>query len=96
MLSKIFKRLKAGIIQINMITKEFNFDKNITTIGLKNSELKDIYIILITPESRGFLVKNHNTELDFNDLPTILRTSTTSPPPPLPSTLPSPLPSPLP
>jgi hypothetical protein len=85
MLSDIYKKLKAGIIQINMITKDFNFDKNVTTIGLKNSELKDIYIIVITPESRGFLAKNSSTELDFNDLPTILRPNTISPP------LPSPL-----
>lgn len=81
MLSDIYKKLKAGIIQINMITKEFDFDKNVTAIGLKNSELKDIYIILITPESRGFLAKNSNIELDFNDLPTILRPNSISPPP---------------
>jgi hypothetical protein len=73
MLSKIFKIKRAAIIQIDMLSKDFSIDKNITKVGFKNAEIKDIYIIVIGLGSTGFIVKNTNLELKFDDLPQILK-----------------------
>jgi hypothetical protein len=73
MLSKMYRAKKAAFIQINMLTKDFDPNKNITIVGFKNAEIKDIYIIVIGLGSTGFIVKNTNLELKFDDLPQILK-----------------------
>jgi len=79
MLRKIYKAKRTAIIQINMLTKDFNPDKNITVVGLRNAEIKDIYIILISLGSSGLIVKNSNLVLNLNDLPQIFKQFTALP-----------------
>jgi hypothetical protein len=73
MLSKMYRAKKAAFIQINMLTKDFDPNKNITIVGFKNAEIKDIYIIFIGLGSSGLIVKNINLTLKVDDLPQILK-----------------------
>jgi len=75
-LLKMYGMKKTAFIQINLLTKDFIKDKNITAIGLKNAEIKKIYVIVITHSSSGFIVKNANDiTLRLEDLPEILKPS---------------------
>ena len=74
-LIKIYKTKKSAIIQINMLSKDFIPDINITSAGLnKAGDIKDIYVLVIGLESTGLLVKNStNLTIKLDDLPKILK-----------------------
>ena len=79
MIGKIYKAKKTAIIQINMTTKDFEPSKNISTFGLKNAEIKEIYVLVIGLGSSGFLVKNpNNLTLKLDDLPNLLKPTTSA------------------
>jgi len=74
MLTKMYRIKKAAFIQINLLTKDFIIQQNITSVGLKNAEIKKIYLIVISHSSTGFIVKNtKDITLRLEDLPAILK-----------------------
>ena len=76
-LKKMYRIKKAAFIQINLLTKDFIVEKNISSVGLKNAEIKKIYVIVITHESSGFIIKTpDDISLRIDDLPEILKLST--------------------
>jgi len=67
-------RKKSSIIMINLTKTDFDINQDISFAGKKNIEIKNIYIIVISPTSSGLLVKNNKLEpLRFDDLPTIIK-----------------------
>jgi hypothetical protein len=76
MLKKISRGKKTAIIQINMTIKDFEPSRNITIAGFKNTEIKEIYVLVIGLGSSGFVVKNpNNLTLKLDDLPNLLKSS---------------------
>jgi hypothetical protein len=74
MLTKMYRIKKAAFIQINLLTKDFILGQNITSVGLRNAEIKKIYVIVISHRSSGFIVKNSkDIVLRIEDLPEILK-----------------------
>jgi len=75
-LTKMFRMKKAAFIQINLLTNDFIIKQNITSVGMKNAEIKNIYIIVVTQNGAGLLVKNEkNMALHIEDIPEILKPS---------------------
>jgi len=76
MLKKMYRLKKSAFIQINLLTKDFIKEDNISTVGLKNAEIKKIYVIVISHNSTGFIVKNSDISIRLEDLPEFLKPST--------------------
>ena len=81
MIKRISKIKNAAIIQMNMLTKDFDSNKNITAFKLRNAEIKDIYVFVVMLGSTGFIVKNNSLTLRLDDLPKVLQPQQPQPQP---------------
>ena len=62
------------IIMINLTKIDFDITQDIIFSNKKNIELKNIYVIIISPTSTGLLVKNNKLEpLRFDDIPNSIK-----------------------
>jgi hypothetical protein len=74
-LNDISRKTKGiSIIMINLTKTDFDITQDIIFSNKKNIELKDIYVIIISPTSTGLLVKNNKLEpLRFDDIPNSIK-----------------------